>query len=320
LSTYDTLYLCTYIHIYIYVINAYGHLKRSKQYTYIQRNTAYFYSGSSGSGNDSTDVLTSTDTDVCKKIHYKNRNNIIKPIENKSQSSESYNHSGLNMEYKEKLTVDNICIPFNQNECIPSKDESIKSRVNNRPVSSTFLSQSSLLPPNFNNNDFINDNNEKMDSNKRYNNYNINKDNNYNEKKIDFLVQKSTFKRSTSNSNINLIKPPKSNLKLINPKVIPNKIPKISNIIIPLIPQGILHPREPGGVSPQGMKTPHTSSIQEDSSEQKKMNMKDLRETKVLRSDNDVYENKYYCYNSHNGDIIYRYLPSSCPSHACGAL
>jgi len=259
-------------------------------------------SGSSSSGTDSAGdsaVLTSTDTEICKKIHYKNRNNTINPIENKSQSCESYSHGGLNMDFKEISDVEKY------------------DPISDRPISSNFLSQSSLLPSNFNNNDFILDNNDKTDSNKRNNNYNVNKDNNYNEKKIDFLVQKSTFKKSLSSSNMNVIETATSNSLSKNPKGIVDKAPKISNIIIPLIPQGVLPPREPGGVSPQGMKSVISSS-QEELSNQKLLKINNNLEIELLKFE---HVHKFYPYNCQNGDVIYRYFPSSCPSSAsCEAL
>jgi hypothetical protein len=198
------------------------------------------------------------------------------------------------VDFKEKADVDNSYISFNPNEQQPS----------------------SLLPSNFNNYEFINDNNDKTDGIKRNNNYNVNKDNDYNEKKIDFLVQKSTFKKSLSNSNMNVIETTKSNLLSKNPKGKVDKTPKISNIIIPLIPRGVLHPREPGGVSPQGMKSFISSSQQ--LSDQKLLRINNKLEIERSKFDH-IHE--FYPYNSQNGAVIYRHLPTSCPSRAsCEAL
>lgn len=318
---------------------------------------SYLYSGS---GNDSTE-LTSTDTNSWDKMHYKNRNNNVNPIENKSQSIESYNHSGLNLDFKENC--ESIPISFSQNEC-----DDVKTKNTPRPISSTFLSKSSMLPSNFNNNDFINDDNEKInENNKRNSNYNINKDSNtYNEKKIDFLVQKTTVKKSTSSNNLNFnIDINKSSIpeenetihnknhsnkiqncsQSNNSKIIANKNPKISNIIIPIIPQGILHPREPGGISPQGMKTSYTPSenpssftsnhitgvsctnqngnVLQDMTEswrQKLLYINNKQQIESRVNDNITDGNNFYPYYLNNGEVTYRHLPSSSIYDSCIAL
>jgi hypothetical protein len=222
------------------------------------------------------------------------------------------------MDFKEKSDVNNIYISSNPNESSKDGGDIIKSIIKSPHHSSNFLSQSSLQPSSFKNNDFINDINDKTDSNKRNNNYNVNKENNYFEKKTDFLVQKSTFKKSLFNSNMNVIEITTSNLLFKNPKGIVDKTSKLSNIIIPLIPQGVLHPREPGGVSPQGMKSVRSSS-QEEFGDQKLLNMNSELEIELLKFD-CIHENKFYPYNSYNGNVIYRHLPSSCPSRPCEAL